>query len=80
MTWTLLNPQLFPIQLLQDLWTSTPTGTSFKDLTTPVSHPWLQGAFYNLTPEEIDFFTLIREHCSSLDSSNHQLEAFLPSP
>ena len=59
MTWTLLNLQLFPTQLLQDLWTSAPTGTSFKDLITPVSHPWLQETFYNLSPDEIDFFTLI---------------------
>ena len=87
MTWTLLNLRLFPTQLLQDLWTSAPTGTSFKDLITLVSHLWLQGTFYNLTPEEIDFFTLIlyiilhfNEHCSSLDSSNHQLGAFCPSP
>ena len=79
MTRTLLNLQLSLTQLLQDLWTSAPTGTSFEDLTTPVSHPWLQGTFYNLSPEEIDFFTLIHEHCSSSDSSNHQLGAFCPS-
>ena len=30
MTWTLLNLQLFLTQLLQDLWTSAPTGTSSK--------------------------------------------------
>ena len=85
MTWTLFNLQLFLTQLLQDLWTSTPT--SFKDLTTPVSHPWFQGMFYNLSPDEIDFFTLIlyiilhpNEHCSSSDSTNHQLGAFCPSP
>ena len=87
MTWTLFNLQLFLTQLLQDLWTSTPTGTSFKDLTTLVSQLWLQGTFYNLTPDEIDFFTLIlynilqpNEHCSSSDSNNHQLGAFFPSP
>ena len=87
MTWTLLNLQLVPTQLLQDLWTSAPTGTSFKDLITLVSHPWLQETFYNLSPDEIDFFTLIlyiilhfNEHCSSSDSSNHQLGAFRPSP
>ena len=51
MTWTLFN--------LQDLWISAPIGTSFKDLTTLVSQLWLQGTFYNLTPDEIDFFTLI---------------------
>ena len=86
MTWTLFNLQLFLTQLLQDLWTSAPTGTSFKDLFTPVSHPWLQETFYNLSPDEIDFFTLIlyiilypNEHCSS-DSNHHQLGAFCPSP
>ena len=79
MTWTLFNLQLVLTQLLQDLWTSAPTGTSFKDLTTLMSQLWLQGTFYNLTPDEIDFFTLIlyiilhsNEHCSSSDSSNHQ--------
>ena len=55
MTWTLFNLQLFLTQLLQDLWTSAPTGTSFKDLTTLVSQLWLQETFYNLTPDEIDF-------------------------
>ena len=59
MTWTLLNLQLFLTQLLQDLWTSALTGASFKDLTTLVSQLWLQGTFYSLTPDEIDFFTLI---------------------
>ena len=59
MTWTLFNLQLFLIQLRQDLRISAPTGTSFKDLTTLVSQLWLQGTFYNLTPDEIDFFTLI---------------------
>ena len=49
MTWTLFNLQLFLTQLLQDLWTSAPTGTSFKDLTTLVSQLSLQGTFYNLT-------------------------------
>ena len=84
MTWTLLNLQLFLPQLLQDLWTSAPIGTSFKDLTMLVSHLWL---LYNLSPDEIDFFTLIlyiilqpNEHCSSSDSNNHQLGAFFPSP
>ena len=78
MTWTLFKLQLFLTQLLQDLWTSAPTGTSFKDLTTLVSQLWLQGTFYNLTPDEIDFFTLIlyiilhpNEHCSSSDSNHH---------
>ena len=87
MTWTLFNLQLFLTQLLQDLWTSAPPGASFKDLTTLVSQLWLQGTFYNLTPDEIDFFTLIlyvilhpNEHCSSLDSKHHQLGAFCPSP
>ena len=87
MTWTLFNLQLFLTQLLQDLWTSAPTGASFKDLTTLVSQLWLQGTFYNLTPDEIDSFTLmlyiilhLNEHCSSSDSNNHQLEAFCPSP
>ena len=86
MTWTLFNLQLFLTQLLQDLWTSAQTETSSKDLTTLVSQLWLQGTFYNLTPDEIDFFTLIlytilhpNEHCSSSDSSNHQLGAFFPS-
>ena len=53
----------------------------------PVSQLWLQGTFYNLTPDEIDFFTLIlyiilhpNEHCSSSDATNHQLGAFFPSP
>ena len=59
MTWTLFNLQPFLTQLLQDLWTSTPTGTFFKDQTTLLSQLWLQGTFYNLTPDEIDFFTLI---------------------
>ena len=52
-----------------------------------VSQLWLQGTFYNLTPDEIDFFTFNpyvilhpNEHCSSSDSSNHQLGAFRPSP
>ena len=70
MTWT-LSLQLFLTQ--QDLWTSAPTGTSSKDLTTLVSQLWLQGNFCNLTPDEIDFFTLIlyiilhpNEHCSLL--------------
>ena len=83
MTWILFNLQLFLTQLLQDLWTSAPTGTSFEDLTTLVSQLWLQGTFYNLTPDEIGFFTLIlyiilhpNEQCSSSDSSNHQLGAF----
>ena len=87
MTWTLFNLQLFLTQLLQDLWTSASAGTSFKDLTTLVSHLWLQGTFYNLTPDEINFFTLIlyiilhpNEHCSSSDSNHHQLGAFCPSP
>ena len=87
MTWTLFNLQLFLTQLLQDLWISAPTGTSFKDLTTLVSQPWLQGTFYNLTPDEIGFFTLIlyiilhpNEHCSSSDSKHHQLGAFCPHP
>ena len=87
MTWTLLNLQLFLPQLLQDLWTSAPRGTSFENLTTLVSLLCLQGTFYNLTPDEIDFFTFIlyiilhpNEHCSSSDSSNHQLGAFHPSP
>ena len=78
MTWTLFNLQPFLTQLLQDLWTSTPTGTFFKDQTTLLSQLWLQGTFYNLTPDEIDFFTLIlyiilhpNEHCCSSDSSNH---------
>ena len=51
MTWTLFNLQLFLTHLLQDLWTSSPTETSFKDLTTLVSQLWLQGTFYNLTPD-----------------------------
>ena len=79
MTWTLFN--------LQDLWISAPIGTSFKDLTTLVSQLWLQGTFYNLTPDEINFFTIIlyiilhpNELCSSSDSNYHQLGAFCPSP
>ena len=87
MTWTLCNLQLFLTQLLQDLWTSAPTGTSFEDLTMLVSQLWLQGTFYNLTPDEIDFFTFIpyvilhpNEHCSSSDLSNHQRGVFRPSP
>ena len=87
MTWTLFNLQLFLTQLLQDLWVSAPTETSFKDLTTLVSQLWLQGTFYNLTPDKINFFTLIlyiilhpNEHCSSSDSNHHQLGAFFPSP
>ena len=59
MTWTLFNLQLFLTQLLQDLWTSTLTGSSFEDLAMLVSQLWLQGTFYNLTPDEIGFFTLI---------------------
>ena len=59
MTWTFFHLQLFLTQLLQNLWTSTQTGISFKDLTTLVSQLWLQGTFYNLTPDEIDSFTLI---------------------
>ena len=55
MTWSLFNLQLFLTQLLQDLWTSAPIGTSFKDLTTLVSQLWLQETFYNLIPDEIDF-------------------------
>ena len=43
MTSTLLNLQLFLTQLLQDLWTSNPTRTSFKDLTTLVSHRGSRG-------------------------------------
>ena len=84
MTWTLFNLQLF---LTQDLWTSALTRTSFKDLTTLESQLWLQETFYNLTPDEIDFFTLIlyiilhpNEHCSSSDSNNHQPGAFCPLP
>ena len=84
MTWT-LSLQLFLTQ--QDLWTSAPTGTSSKDLTTLVSQLWLQGNFCNLTPDEIDFFTLIlyiilhpNKQCSSSDSNHHQLGAFSPSP
>ena len=87
MTWTLFNLQLFLTQLLQDLWTSARTETSSKDLTTLVSQLWLQGTFYNLTPDETDFSTLIlyiilhpNEHCSSSDATNHQLGAFFPSP
>ena len=48
---------------------------------------WLQGTFYNLSPDEIDFFTLILyiilypyEHSSFSDSSYHKLEAFCLSP
>ena len=85
MTWTLFNLQLFLTQLLQDLCSFG--GTSSKDLTTLVSQLWLQGTFYNLTPDETDFSTLIlyiilhpNEHCSSSDSSNHQLGAFSPRP
>jgi len=70
MTWTLFNLQLFLTQLLPDLWTSAPTGTSSKDLTTRVSQLCLQGTFYNLSPDETDFFTFIlyiilhpNEHC-----------------
>ena len=84
MTWT-LSLQLFLTQLLQDLWTSAPTGTSSKDLTTLVSQLWLQGSSYNLTPDEIDFFTLIlyiilhpKKHCYSLDSNHHQLGGPFP--
>ena len=51
MTWTLFNLQVFLTQLLQDLWTSAPIGTFFKELTTLVSQLWLQGTFYNLTPD-----------------------------
>ena len=87
MTWTLFNLQLFLTQLLQALWTSAPIGTSFKDLTILVSQLWLQGTFYNLTPDETDFSTLIlyvilhpNEHCSPSDPNNHQLGAFFPSP
>ena len=87
MTWTLFNLQLFLTQLLQDLWTSALTGTSFKHLSTLVSQLWFQETFYNLTPDEIDFFTLIlsvilhpKERCSPPDSNNHQLGAFPPSP
>ena len=87
MIWTLFNLRLFLTQLLQDLWSSALTGASFKDLTTLVSQLWLQGTFYNLTPDENDFFTLIlyiilhpNEHCSSSDSNNHQLGAFSPRP
>ena len=86
MTWT-LSLQLFLTQLLQELWTSAPTGTSSKDLTTLVSQLWLQGSSYNLTPDEIDFFTLIlyiiphpKKQCSSPDSNHHQLGAFPPRP
>ena len=87
MTWTLLNLQPILTQLLQDLWTSTLSGTSFEDLAMLVSQLWLQGTFYNLTSDETDFFTLIlyiilhpNEHCSPSDSNNHQLGAFFPSP
>ena len=87
MTWTLFNLQLFLTQLLQDLWTSAQTETSSKDLTTLVSQLWLQGTFYNLTPDDTDFSTLIlyiilhpNEHCFPSDSNNHQLGAFFPSP
>ena len=73
MTWTLFNLQLFLTQLLQDLCSFG--GTSSKDLTTLVSQLWLQGTFYNLTPDETDFSTLIlyiilhpNEHCSPLRS------------
>ena len=51
MTWTLFNLQLFLTQLLQDLWTSALTGTSFKHLSTLVSQLWFQETFYNLTPD-----------------------------
>ena len=87
MTWTLFNLQLFLTQLLQDLWTSAPTGTSFEGLTMLVSQVWRQGTFYNLSPDETDLFTLILyiilyryEHCSFSDSSYHKLEAFCLSP
>ena len=66
MTWTLFNLQLFLTQLLQDLWTSTLTGSSFEDLAMLVSQLWLQGTFYNLTPDEIDFFTHSLHHSTSL--------------
>ena len=52
MTWTLFNLQLFLTQLLQDSGPA-PAGTSSKDLTTLVSHLWLQGTFYNLTPDKL---------------------------
>ena len=87
MTWTFFHLQLFLTQLLQNLWTSTQTGISFKDLTTLVSQLWLQGTFYNLTPDEIDSFTLIlyiilypNEHWLFLLRFNHQLGAFCPMP
>ena len=85
MTSILLNLQLFLTQLLQDLWTSALAGTSFKDLTTLVSQLWLKGTFYNLTPDEIYFFTLIlyinlHPDSSSPDSSYHEFGAFHLSP
>ena len=86
MTWTLFNLQLFLIQLLQDSGPAPQQEPPSK--TWPlVSQLWLQGTFYNLTPDETDFFTFIlyiilhpNEHCSSSDSSNHRLGAFRPSP
>ena len=87
MTWTLFNLQLFLTQLLQDLWTRALTGTSFKDLTTLVSQLWLQGTFYNLTPDKINFFTIIlyiilhpNELCSSSDSNYPNLGPSAPHP
>ena len=84
MTWTLFNLQLFLTQLLQDLWISAPTGTSFKDLTTLVSQLLLQGTFDNLTPDEINFFTLILYILmNSLPlqiQATTKLGAFCPSP
>ena len=85
MTWTLFSRQLFPTRLPPDLWTSALTGTSFEDLTMLVSQLWLQGTFYNLTPDEIDFFTLILyiilhpyKHASFSDSSYHKTRGLPP--
>ena len=74
-----LQPTAVPDPITTRPLDQRPDRTSFEDLTMLVSQLWLQGTFYNLTPDEIDFFTLIlyiilhsNEHCSSSDSSNHQ--------
>lgn len=59
MTWTALSLQLFLTQLLQDLWTSAPTGIFFEDVTTLVSHLWFQGMFHNISLDKICFYPFI---------------------
>ena len=51
--------QLFPEQLLADIWVSSPQGSTFEHVEDYISTLWLQGTFYNFYPFEIQFFSIV---------------------